>query len=83
MAPGGRSINRFHDLLDEANSRPCGSSTRPRRAEGALPVELSHLPSAGRAANVALHPVVRPYEIAVDAAPSVPADRVPPLSDPP
>ncbi|MEH6372934.1 lantibiotic dehydratase [Streptomyces sp. KLMMK] len=82
LAPGGRSLSRFHDLLDEAELSALRELYEAEaRAEGALPVELSYLPSAGRAANVALHPVVRPYEIAVNVAPSVPADRVLPLSD--
>ncbi|WP_171166636.1 lantibiotic dehydratase [Streptomyces sp. I05A-00742] len=82
LAPGGRSLSRFHDLLDEAElSALRALYDAEARAEGALPVELSYLPSAGRAGNVALHPVVRPYEIAVNVAPSVPADRVLPLSD--
>ncbi|MGI5527122.1 lantibiotic dehydratase [Streptomyces syringium] len=82
LAPGGRSLSRFHDLLDEAELSALRELYEAEaRAEGALPVELSYLPSAGRAANVALHPVVRPYEITVNVAPSVPVDRVLPLSD--
>lgn len=83
LAHGGRTFARFFDLLgEEAVER---LREYARREEDLFPevayAELAYLPTWGRAANVAVRPRIRPYEIPVNATPSVPDDRVVPLDD--
>ncbi|MCO1574675.1 lantibiotic dehydratase [Crossiella sp. SN42] len=83
LAFGGRTSGRFFDLLgEEAVDRLRGYA---RREEELSPevvyAELCYLPNHGRAANVALRPLLRGYEVPVNTAPSVPPERVIDLAD--
>jgi thiopeptide-type bacteriocin biosynthesis protein len=83
IAPGGNTFARFHDLLTPAVRSGLRELARTESARvfPALPVELSYLPLDGRLANVAIRPPVLTWEMPVNVAPSVPADRVIPLAD--
>ncbi|MET9970778.1 lantibiotic dehydratase, partial [Streptomyces sp. NPDC006356] len=83
LAHGGRTFGRFADLLGEGSAeRLHGFARREERLfPDAVYAELAYLPPYGRAANVAVRPSVRPYEIPVNTTPSVPEDRVIPLDD--
>ncbi|GAA2794802.1 lantibiotic dehydratase [Crossiella cryophila] len=83
LAFGGRTSGRFFDLLGEdAVDRLRGYA---RREEELSPevvyAELCYLPNHGRAANVALRPLLRGYEVPVNTTPSVPPERVIDLAD--
>lgn len=83
LAHGGRTFGRFADLLGTESVERLRSFAR--REERLFPdvvyAELAYLPPYGRAANVAVRPSVRPYEIPVNTTPSVPEDRVIALDD--
>ncbi|MFJ9772913.1 lantibiotic dehydratase [Kitasatospora sp. NPDC101157] len=83
MAQGGRTFGRFFDLLGpEAVERLRGYARREEELfPDAVHAELAFQPAWGRAANVAVRPRIRPYEIPVNSTPSVPPDRVVPLDD--
>lgn len=77
LVAGGRTFGRFHDLLDAGTQ---DSLAELAAAEEALDpsvdfVELSYLPNAARAMNVAIRPMLRKRELAVNVAPAVPAER--------
>ncbi len=80
---GGRTFGRFFDLL--GTEGVCSLQEFVRDEEALAPdtifAELSYLPTRARAANVAIRPALRRYEIVVGTTPSVPPDRVIPLSD--
>lgn len=79
----GRTFGRFFDMLGE----PGIQSLREilGREEALAPetifAELSYQHKQGRTSNVAIRPGLRAYEIAVGTTPSVPPERVIPLSD--
>lgn len=83
LAYGGRTFGRFHDLIDEQSLRLVHDFAR--REERLRPevayAELAYVPPYGRAANVAVRPSVRAYEIPVNTAPSVAEDRTIRLDD--
>ncbi|MBD0695381.1 lantibiotic dehydratase [Streptomyces sp. CBMA123] len=83
MAQGGRTFGRFFDLLgDGAVERLRDYARREEELfPDAVHAELAFQPTWGRAANVAVRPRIRPYEIPVNSTPSVPPDRVVPLDD--
>ncbi|MFD6885639.1 lantibiotic dehydratase [Streptomyces sp. NPDC059957] len=83
LAHGGRTFGRFCDLLGEGSVEQLRRYAE--REEGLFPdvvyAELAYLPPYGRAANVAVRPSIRPYEIPVNTAASVRPDRVIALDD--
>ncbi len=79
LVMGGRTFGRFHDLLDaETRHGLAGLASAEEALDPGLDfVELSYLPNAARAMNVAIKPALRQREAAVNAASSVPdKDRV-------
>jgi thiopeptide-type bacteriocin biosynthesis protein len=74
----GRGLGRFADLL----GRPAAdmldqiAAAEESRRDGGIVAELVYLPRQRRAANVAVRPAARHYEIPVGVAPGVPAERV-------
>ncbi|MFF4818302.1 lantibiotic dehydratase [Kitasatospora sp. NPDC001309] len=83
MAQGGRTFGRFFDLLGDGAVERLRAYARREEAlfPDAVHAELAFRPTWGRAANVAVRPRIRPYEIPVNSTPSVPPDRVVPLDD--
>ncbi|WP_318279939.1 lantibiotic dehydratase [Streptomyces griseoloalbus] len=83
LAHGGRTFGRFSDLLgDESVDRLRAYARREERLyPDVVYAELAYLPPYGRAANVAVRPAIRPYEIPVNTPASVPEDRVITLDD--
>ena len=83
LAYGGRTFGRFFDLLGESTMDRLREYAE--REERLFPdvvyAELSYLPLVGRAANVALRPRVRDYEVPINTTPSVAADRIITLDD--
>jgi thiopeptide-type bacteriocin biosynthesis protein len=79
----GRSFGRFFDLLGEQGIEALRDLAA--HEEALLPdvifAELSYQPWQARQANVAVRPPLRAYEIAIGTTPSVPSERVLPLSD--
>ncbi|MGW0519289.1 lantibiotic dehydratase, partial [Crossiella sp. NPDC003009] len=78
LAFGGRTSGRFFDLLgEEAVDRLRGYAQREEAlSPETVYAELCYLPANARAANVAIRPQLRGYEVLLNAAPSVPPDRV-------
>ena len=76
--PAGRSFGRFHDILDHTLVERLRDLVRSEQASypDAIIAELVYLPNRGHAANVAVCPSVRDYEIAVDVSPSVPFEKL-------
>ncbi|MFK0257578.1 lantibiotic dehydratase [Streptomyces sp. NPDC090445] len=83
MAEGGRTFGRFFDLFDEDTVERLREYARAEEelCPDAVFADLNYLHPHGRSANVALHPTLRRYEICVNTAPTLPADRQIPLSD--
>ena len=76
----GRSFGRFCDIMGDSSVEAISRLAREEeeRSPGRLFAELVYLPTSGHAANVAIRPAVRCYEIVVAAAPGVPhADTIP------
>ncbi len=74
----GRGLGRFADLLGPSAVdllRSIADAERTR-VDAGVTAELVFLPARHRAANVAVRPGVREYEIPVGVAPSVAPDRV-------
>jgi lantibiotic biosynthesis protein len=80
---GGRTSARFHDLLDPPSRVALAELAAVEAAalSPALVVELSYLPLTGRAGNVATRPRLLDWEMPVNVAASVPAERTVPLGD--
>jgi thiopeptide-type bacteriocin biosynthesis protein len=83
FAPGGRAVGRFADLLGATALDALAAETRVQseRYPDLVHAELSYLPVQGRSANVAMHPVVHPFEIPVNVPPSRRPEDVIPLRD--
>ncbi len=83
LAHSGRTFGRFSDLLGETSVDRLRAYARQeeRLYPDAVYAELAHLPPYGRAANVAVRPAIRPYEIPVHTPASVPEHRVIALDD--
>jgi thiopeptide-type bacteriocin biosynthesis protein len=81
--PAGRTIGRFADLLGEETIRYLQDVARLEESTEAerLHAELVYQPSNAHAANVAIRPAVRQYEIVVGAAPGVAPNSTLPLDD--
>ncbi|MGW5201956.1 lantibiotic dehydratase [Streptomyces spiralis] len=83
LAPGGRAHGRFFELLSEDDRR--GLRDLARQEEELLPdvvhAELTYLPTNARAANVAVRPLLRQYEIAVNTSTATGQDRTIGLDD--
>lgn len=78
--PAGRSFGRFCDIMGKDSVQAIARLAREEEARGPgrLFAELVYLPTSGHAANVAIRPAVRRYEVVVAAAPGVPhADTIP------
>ena len=79
----GRGLGRFADLLGVPAREFISSAADAEQAvygartsERPLVAELVYRPLRARAANVAVRPVVRGYELPVGVAPSLPPERV-------
>ncbi|MEV8534866.1 lantibiotic dehydratase [Streptomyces sp. NPDC051211] len=83
LGEGGRTFGRFFHVLDPSVTERLRDYARAREAlePDVAVAELAYLPGNGRGANVAIRPTVHDYEIAVNVAPSVPADQVIDLAD--
>jgi thiopeptide-type bacteriocin biosynthesis protein len=77
VSHAGRTAARFYHLLDGQGQQLLRELARAEeeRTDG-LTVELTYLPAAARAVNVSVRPPVRQWELPVNVAPSLPADRV-------
>ncbi len=78
--PAGRSFGRFCDILEPEATQALVRLAREQEARhpGCIFAELVYSPVSGHAANVAIRPVLRRYEIVMAAAPGVPyADTIP------
>ncbi len=79
----GRTFGRFFDLLGERGMQALREMVA--REEALTPniifAELSYQPWQARLANVATHPALRTYEIAIGVTPAVPPERVLTLAD--
>lgn len=79
----GRAFGRFFDLLGEASVERLRNLAR--HEEALLPdvifAELSYQPLDARMANVAIHPLLHSYEIALGPTPSVPPAHLLLLND--
>ncbi len=78
--PAGRSFGRFCDTMGNDSFQAVARLAREEEARGSGRVfaELVYLPTSGHAANVAIRPAIRRYEVVVAAAPGVVhADTVP------
>ncbi len=76
--PAGRSFGRFYDILGQesvAGLRDLARVEEDAHAD-AIFAELVYLPNGAHAANVALCPLVREHEIAVDVSPGVPFEKM-------
>ncbi len=81
--PAGRSFGRFCDVMGEdtiADVRRLLQEDEARQPER-LFAELVYLPSHGHAANVAIRPAFRQYEVVIAASPGVPRANTLPLDD--
>ena len=81
--PAGRSFGRFCDIMGKDSARAIARLAREEEARnpGRIFAELVYLPASGHAANVAIRPAVRRYEVVVAAAPGVPHVDTIPLDD--
>lgn len=81
--PAGRSFGRFYDILGQesvAGLRDLARAEEDAHADTIF-AELVYLPNGAHAANVALCPLVREHEIAVDVSPGVPFEKMIPPND--
>jgi thiopeptide-type bacteriocin biosynthesis protein len=74
----GKGLGRFADLLGPAARAALERTARAEEARdhGGVRAELVYAPHRPRAANVAVRPGVRAYEIPVGVTPACPPDRV-------
>jgi lantibiotic biosynthesis protein len=72
----GRGLGRFADLLGAPAHALLQEAADAESAGPGLVAELVCWPTQDRSANVAIRPLVRPYEVPVGVAPSLPADSV-------
>ncbi len=81
--PAGCSFGRFYDILGEECTRSLIQLAREEEHwyPEKIFAELVYLPSLGHAANVALRPSTREFEIVVACTPSVQRDKVIRLDD--
>ena len=79
----GRSAGRFADLLGNETTDYLSELAQMQDGEqqGCLYAELVYMPLTGHAANIAIRPALRAYEIVLNAAPSVSTDNVLAFSD--
>lgn len=79
----GSSIARFLHLEESENRQRMQRFLQDEEAlsPSAIFAELSYQPWYGRAANIALRPLLRSYEICVGTTPTLPPDRVITLDD--
>lgn len=75
---GGRTFCRFFDLLENEDLERLRSFIKQEEllTPDVIFAELSYLPTNARAANVAIRPALREYEIVINTTPSVPPDKV-------
>lgn len=82
-SPAGRSFGRFCDILGPASTEAL--TDLAREEESSYPerviAELVYLPPIGHAANVAIRPAIRNYEVVIATSPSVDHDYVVPVDD--
>jgi len=80
---GWQSVGRFFDLFDDAVTDRIRAQQRDeeRLRPETIFAELNYTPSMGRASNLISHPASRDFEICVNAAPSLPANRQISLDD--
>ncbi len=80
---GGKTFGRFFDLLGENNITLLQDFVHLEESmnPNIIFAELSYLPLRARAANVAIRPTLRQYEIAIGVTPSLPSDRILRLDD--
>lgn len=81
--PAGRSFGRFCDLLGAESLGALAGLARAEeeRMPARIFAELVYLPSHGHAANVALRPAIREYEVVVAVAPGVDREKTLPMHD--
>lgn len=83
LSTGAGIAGRFFDVLGDEGLQRLREFAR--KEEALLPdvifAELSYLPPAGRAGNVAIRPMLRQYEIVVNTAATLPPERVIALHD--
>jgi thiopeptide-type bacteriocin biosynthesis protein len=72
----GRGLGRFADLLGAPAHALLQEAADAESAGPGLMAELVCWPARARSANVAIRPLVRPYEVPVGTAPSLPPDAV-------
>ena len=77
----GRNLARFGDLLGPPARSALERAAAAEDDGDGIWAELVYLPHAPRAANVAVRPAVRGYEIPFGVAPGVPRDRAIPLDE--
>lgn len=79
----GRTLGRFADLLGPGASEALSSAAvaEEATAPGQVWAEVSYQPRDLRICNVAIRPLVREYELVVNATPSAPGDRVIPVNE--
>jgi thiopeptide-type bacteriocin biosynthesis protein len=75
-AAAGRGLGRFADLLGPPAHDLLHEAAKVEQEASGLIAELVYRPVRARAANVAVRPVVRPLELPVGVAPSLPPDAV-------
>ena len=81
--PAGRSFGRFCDIMGEDSVQAVARLAREEEARSPerLFAELVYLPARGHAANVAIRPAVRRYEVVVATAPGVAHANTIPMDD--
>ncbi|MDY7079468.1 MAG: lantibiotic dehydratase [Chloroflexota bacterium] len=81
--PAGRSFGRFCDIMGKGSVDAVAGLAREEEklSPGRILAELVYLPTSGHAANVAIRPAVRRYEVVVAAAPGVPHVDTIPMDD--
>ena len=79
----GRHLGRFADLLGGRAGTGLNevAAIESGLHPGRVQVEVVYLPTRGRAANVAVRPTTREFEVSLDTTPGVPSDRVVPLNE--
>jgi thiopeptide-type bacteriocin biosynthesis protein len=81
--PAGRSFGRFCDILGSESVQALERMARAQEAAAPERIfaELVYLPARGHAANVAIRPALRRYEIVMAAAPGVAYSATVPMHD--
>jgi thiopeptide-type bacteriocin biosynthesis protein len=75
-AAAGRGLGRFADLLGTPACELLQEAADAEQAVSGLIAELVYRPVRARAANVAVRPLVRSFELPVGVAPSLPPEAV-------